>query len=432
MDIMKNSDIAELVHKIKVCAESGSVEDFEEIISRYDLSSIYFYDFNMDRNVAEYIFCDLAAAYIQRFPAEFMKKDRACFFESSLKLLLIKSIGNRDDFSYKIADMVFKSSANAELVPIIISFSVCSGWYEFLLYCLKRIEKPWQYIGDNVINDLLILVDEQRYELLDALFSDISEDEFINVLGVVLVRNNADYSKTGAECFYELAERYGSAVCGGNDRIAALFEEREWVLLNINGEHFHNYYIRSWEYMMEKGLKLHNISCLLCFIPENNEKKAKNIELLKRYVKPLLADDVYIDMFMLRGEDLSEFMEILDAMGDVRDRVFINLTDKTFPELSEYASQREFRSKLTRLIKEGFPLRTEENFAKSHAAKNLINCPQTLDVVLRNGEFSGEQLTELVETCIIEKRLGALNVVRRILDEQASSNLKKKPRKDDV
>ncbi len=432
MRVVSNCDVAELAYKVKVCAESGSVEDFEEIISEYELSIIFYNDYHMGRTTVEYILCDLAEAYIQRFPAEFMKKDRANFFETSLKLLLVKYISNRDEFSYKIADAVFKSSANVELVPLILSFSICSGWYEFLLYCLERIEKPWSYLEDSVINDFLILVDEQRYELLDVLFSGISEDEFINVLGLVLVHQNDSFSKTVIEFFCELAERYSPAACCGNDRIQALLEGREWMLLGVCADHIHDYYFRSWEYMREKGIRLHNASGLIYFIHEYRENAADCIELLKRYIKPILADDVYIDIFMLRGESVSEFLQILEAIGDVKDRVYINLTDKLFPESSEYALERDFRSKLTRLIKEGFSLHTEENFAKSHAAKNLINTPQMLELVLRNKEFSEEQLTELVETCIKEKKFGALNVVRKILEERASSNLKKKPRKDDV
>lgn len=432
MSIIKSDDIIDLVRKVKVCTESGSVEDFEKIISDYNQSNIIFYDFNADRFAVDFIFCDLAVTYIQRFPAEFIRKDRADFFTTPLKYLLIKSISNRDEFAFKIADVLFKSSAKNIFIPMILSYSVCSKWYEFLLYCLERIEKPWLYIGNKEIYDVLVLVNEERYELLDALFSDITEDELFKMLGLILINHDEYFGKTGIECFCELADRYGTAVCGGKDRIAAVLEKQEWMLMNVNANLVSDYYIRSWEYMREKGIRLHNVTDLIYFVPECHENETDNIELLKQYVKPLFADDVYIDIFMLRGENVSEFLHILDEIGEVRDRVYIDLTDKTFPALSDYAKERDFRNKLGGLIKEGFPLRTEENFAESNAAISLINIPRTLEIVLRNGDFSEEQLTELAGMCTIEKKYSALNVVRRILDDRASSNLKKKPRKDDV
>lgn len=275
-----------------------------------------------------------------------------------------------------------------------------------------------QYAGADMRSGLwyltACLTDREMFDPLDRLYKSCCGGDFTKLLNCCFSSN----CQAKDNVFY-IRHLYRRYVSGGkiqsdeNARICSLIASSDYINNCFDSPRFFSSdgladetLIREFTALSEIGFKTDNISMLLKYMNGREE--------LEECVSRLMGDSpyFYLDelLHLLRMEGVNDLLE--------NKNVYISIDDHSSPILLFDPSSCIFKEKWLKEKTKGFPIRITDPVRKNSYLNRVIeNRASALNFLLKNVDFSLEQLTDLVELCIEYNNYNALNAVRKKIDE---------------
>lgn len=258
------------------------------------------------------------------------------------------------------------------------------------------------------------LTDREMYDSLDRLYKSCCSSDFTKLLNSCYSSNYQ--AKDNVFYIRSLYRRYvsdGSVQSDENARICSLIAASDYLNNCFDAPRFFSSdgladesIIREFSALSDIGFKTDNISMLLKYFNVSDE--------LDECTSLLIGSSpyFYLDelLHIIREEEVIEFL--------ANKNVYISIDNHCCPVLLFDPSSNIFKEKWLREKTKGFPIRITDSVAKNTYLNRVIeNKASALNFLLKNVDFSLEQLGGLVELCIEYNNYNALNAVRKKINE---------------
>lgn len=258
------------------------------------------------------------------------------------------------------------------------------------------------------------LTDREMYDPLDRLYESCCGSDFTKLMNSCCSSNY----KAKDNVFYirSLYRRYvsdGKVQSDENALICSLIASSDYFRNCFEEPCFftsegitEESVIREFSALSEIGFRTDDISILLQYLDVSEE--------LDKCVSQLIGDSPYFYLDELLH--LLRFERVMEFLGNKN--IYISIDNHSCPVMLFDPSSSIFKEKWLKEKTKGFPIRITDAVTKNSYLNRVIeDNASALKFLLKNVDFTLEQLGGLVELCIEYNNYNALNAVRKKINE---------------
>ncbi|MGN0642119.1 MAG: hypothetical protein ACI4JJ_03150 [Huintestinicola sp.] len=420
-------ELVKLIIDIRRNIECGSKQVFTDLadrISYYSKCGVIYFRYSDINKLAVETFTDFLAAFAARFLDELSCCDNLDLGDY-FKTAAIKEIIKGTDTAYTIIDYIIGSQIiTVPYSDIIETAVICNNVGVFDRY-IERFKQNDFTISLDLADQLF---KEKKYFWLDRIFKDVSREKLIELCCQECTSFIEDFY---IELMYFIGVNYLPEIRdsdnipdAASDFLGAAEFYKYLSFYSIKVDNDDRRYLHAWDFMKNHSLKFRNISRLgLTDFKGRSKEQADNREILKKYIMPLLDDEVYIDIVSAANMDGENHLNLVKAARIIgTDRITLDLTDEHIP-MREYQNFEGYNQNvpilyMPDLLKLDMKVRIDEDIAHSKIVLSLLKSSDVMEYVLKRTDISDEQLYMLIDICITEGYLSSLNLIRKYISDK--------------
>ncbi|MGN0691861.1 MAG: hypothetical protein ACI4K7_05905 [Oscillospiraceae bacterium] len=415
--------------------QNASAEDFaaleEELIRASDnafFDRFSFQDWNFVRyddfdNMLEDSVIEFLSEYARRYPEEFLRHDHKKL-RAPLAHALMPCIIAGGEQAETMADALFIEPIDDRTASYAIACGVMSENLGFLEYLLGMYE-----IKDRFFECFCMDTFARASDMgIEGMFDDMLESaSYKDIAGLIKSWNMLGLYPFAAEgqriCRYEIEYIYelvSRSPAAWEGRSVADTVDQLIYDCNIHSSFKYDFYaddteqaaeqlVHAWDFMKEKDLRFRTLDALPQIYGSNNSSPDEKNDLLflKEHLFPVFDERLYVTL----NEYYMNSSLVMDIIGEIgSDRIALDCTSRRNILFDEMVKT----NVISPLIRKGVKVLLDDDIRNSEFVFELLySCKGLLELMLKKGVLSDEQIDIMTDMCTQKKLLDALNVIRK-------------------